>query len=399
VDAFSKRMVTRRMSYRVVLYCPDNHILSNWKIVNETGVGGGITARTRISHALAKRGHYVVSYVNCPRDEKIQGVEYRHFSGLEKVDTDIFIASSSGGALELGSLKSIPVQARIKILMILGNSLPENTDPGYFDSIYILSNYVRGVAQRQWQVEPDRLFVSYLGIAEENFPPPQNRRDPFQMAYLSHPSKGLDAAIAVTRILRRSDPRFTLHVFGGNRLWGGVDEPVYNEPGVVYHGLVGQQKLARHLQQTGFSLNLQAREEPFGMVVTESMRAGCIVLASPVGAYPELIRNGYNGFLVPGSHIEPETHQYAAALIERLVRNPDYMECVRRNAVNTPMGWEVVAKTWEGHWNWRFTRTDTQYLGKCSLCQGELLMLADGLHCTGCGHYQQTLNGNDIHSN
>jgi glycosyltransferase involved in cell wall biosynthesis len=385
------------MSYNIVFYCPDSHIVSNWNVLNKKGVGGGITARIRIAHALAQIGHQVSLYINCPRNETIQKVKYRHFSQLKDIKTDVFIAASSGGDFDLG-VSSDSVQARLKILMVHGGTLPRNVSLESFDYIYILSNFVRGVAEKQWHINPNRFFVVYHGIAEENFGAAKIKRDPHKLAYLGHPSKGLDTAITIFRMLKQVDTEYSFHIFGGNRLWGGQDEPVPLEAGLVYHGLVGQKDLACKLQEMGFSLNLQSREEPFGMVVTESMRAGCIVLASQVGAFPEIIQNGYNGFLVAGNHAETETREYSVSLIRMLVQNTGYSEYIRRNAIHSPMTWQVIAKAWEGHWNWLFNPSisegisATKIKAGCSLCAGEMLLLSDGLHCLKCGHYQKAFN-------
>ena len=78
--------------------------------------------------------------------------------------------------------------------------------------------------------------------------------------YFSHPSKGLDAALAVLRILRETESRFKLHIFGGNALWGGKDG-VISEPG--YLPRTRDRKVFDLCAGVNLSLHLQAREEPF----------------------------------------------------------------------------------------------------------------------------------------
>ena len=46
-------------------------------------------------------------------------------------------------------------------------------------------------------------------------------------------------------------------------------------------------------------LNPIAWEEPFGLVMIEALAAGTPVLASPVGAAPEIVRHGVTGWLCP----------------------------------------------------------------------------------------------------
>ena len=386
------------MKYKVAIYCPDQHLLYDLHTLDEKGVGGGVTARIRTAHALAAAGHEVTAYVNCPKDETIEGVHYVHYSRVEKIQTDIFIASTSGGDLDLSSLREKDVAARLRILMLHGKKLPNGTDPKSFDHVYALSNFILDLATKNWGREIFRFFVSHRGIAGDLYgsrDPGMRQRDLFAMVYAGHPSKGLDTAIEILRIVREHDPRFSLHIYGGYRLWGEDEQSIPNEPGVFYHGMLGQKDLAQRMQECGYSLILQDLEEGFGMVVIESMRAGCIVLASAVGAYPELIRNGHNGFLVAGDHREKITRLDASQLILDLMSRPQYTAYIRRNAAAYPLDWSVIAQAWEGHWDWALSGKqpppDQFGLGSCPSCGGSWLTLSDGFHCTGCGRYARDL--------
>lgn len=392
------------MKYEVVFYCPDQHIKYDIRTLDQKGVGGGITARVRAAHALATRGHDVTLFANCPEEEKIEGVKYRHFTGFDRKGSDIFISGTSGGALDLGRIKISEIRAGKKILMIHGVDLPGGVTLDEFDSLYLLSNFVRSVAIGKWQAGPRKIFVTHRGVEEKNFiANSYPERDPYALVYLGHPSKGLSTAIAIFHNLHEIDPRFSLHVFGGDRLWGGVDEPIPAEEGLIVHGLLGQKGLAGELQKCSFSLNLQAREEPFGMALIESMRAGCIVLASPVGAYPELIYTGYNGFLVPGQHTDPQTREKAVNLILELLNNPGYMNYIRNNSIHYPLTWDMVAAAWESHWDWLNTPPEKQRdlydstLSRYIFRNSSLLMLADGLHCVECGYYDRWAANTNFH--
>ena len=87
------------MGYNITYYCPDQHISYDLYTLENEGVGGGITARVRMAHALAMRGHCVIAYVNCPNERNILGVEYRHISTIDDHSIDIFIAGTSGDGL------------------------------------------------------------------------------------------------------------------------------------------------------------------------------------------------------------------------------------------------------------------------------------------------------------
>jgi glycosyltransferase involved in cell wall biosynthesis len=149
------------------------------------------------------------------------------------------------------------------------------------------------------------------------------------------------------------------------------------------------------MQQYSYSLNLQAREEPFGMVLIEAMKAGCIVIASPVGAFPEIIQHGSNGFFIAGEHASESTQLEAAALILELVGKPNTCSTIRDTAMDFPLDWNTIAKVWTGHWDWELRkrlRVNKQHFGRtCASCGTIMVSLFDGFHCIGCGLFERIL--------
>lgn len=384
------------MSYQILIYCPDQHIQYKATTPDNEGVGGGIVARIRLAQNLAKQGHKVTLISNVPYPHNSEGADFVPLQEAgKKREADVLLLISSGDDLSLEPAFDLPIQARLREVWVQG-TLPikgiHDLDPAY---VIAPSNFVRSVARKEWGVPRGRVVVIYNGLTERprRWKPWKgaNKRDPFALMYFSHPSKGLDAALSVFRLLRQKDDRYSLQVFGGNALWGGEDQEI-REPGVTYHGTVGQKELLEQLRKCSISLHLQARLEPFGMVVTESMRQGCIPVASPVGAYPETIQQGKNGFLVPGDHQDPQTHRVAAELIHQAVQDPDYMAYLRRHAQNIPWTWENQARVFARHWSWELENEGITLQRPdlcCPVCGGRWLLAADGYHCLDCGRYAQ----------
>jgi glycosyltransferase involved in cell wall biosynthesis len=352
-----------------------------------------------LAQALADIGNKVTLVANVPRTQTHRGVLYKPLPEVSRIDTDILILNTSGGALDLGPASQLEIRARLKLVWAMGAASIQGLDQTDFDFLVVPSNFVREIAQNEWGRSPTQLLVIYNGYQRINRGlawPAMSRRDPFRLVYSSHPSKGLEAAVGVMRLLRSEDPRFELHVYGGNSLWGGEQQATASESGVFDHGLTGQQRLARELPKSSFAISLQAVPEGFGIAVAEAMAYGNIVLASPVGAYDEVVRHGFDGFLVPGDHHASETLARAARLILGLARNAPLAEYIRRNAICTPLSWDVLAQAWHGHWQWalsgRQLGEDSACLGLCSECSSPQLALADGYHCTGCGRYNRALS-------
>jgi glycosyltransferase involved in cell wall biosynthesis len=380
------------MKYRVIFYCPDTHIQYDGRTPYRRGVGGGITARIRMARALSRAGHQVQMVVNCLRKARIDGVEYIPLSEAKHLAGDVLILNTSGGALDLSPLLELDVKVGLRAVWTSGTIKPGGLEHVGYDFVYAKSNFLRGIALESWTVPQSKVFVAYNGFEEADFAHAERRkpkRDPWRLVYFSHPSKGLDTAMDILCRLRAADSRFHLFVYGGPQLWGQEEQTLPSAEGVFYHGLIGQKELARNLMTCAYSINLQARLEPFGMVITESMRAGCIVLASPVGAYQELIRDGEDGYLIQEDHTSEVARSQAAELILQLHRQPDIVSYLQRNGCKVIWDTDTMVRIWEGHWRWWFEGEEPagNRSGECPLCRGNQLWLADGYHCIQCGYY------------
>lgn len=384
------------MNYQVTIYCPDRHIIYDARMPERKGVGGGITARLSLAQALANQGSRVTVVANVPRRHTCDGVVYEPLDEVKHLKSDVLILNSTGGALDLSPVLSLKVECKLTEIWVGGVAPISGISELNCDHFVVPSNFIREALINRWQIQPQKIFVVNNGFQRYRPPILGIRRDPFRLVYTSHPSKGLESAIAVLRFLRDEDRRFELHVFGGNELWGGQDQPPEPEPGIVYHGKVGQRRLSWELRRSGASIHLQAIEEAFGISLIESMASGSIVVASPVGAYAENIRHGYDGFLIPGNHEDSSVRLRTAALILELTRRPDFAGYVRRNAQSAPFDWSIIARAWQGHWRWLLkdpsSRRPIFTDELCTGCSGELLPLADGYHCVRCGLYARSIS-------
>ena len=379
---------------QIAIYCPDRHFVYDGSTPDRSGVGGGLTVRVRIAAALAARGHQVTVICNCARETVHAGVRYRPLDTVTSIQSDVLVMHSSGGQIDLTPLLSVPIQARVRIFLLSGLDVAKRVHDLNPDAIYVCSNFIRTEMQRAGTFTRG-LFVSHYGVNRWNwasrFLAPH--RDPHRLIYSSHPSKGFEPAREVARRLHAQDARFRLHYFGGSKLWGAAvpEEVPPAESCLVYGGLIHQRELAAHYKRSAFLLQLQTRREPFGIIVVEAMAAGCLVVASPVGAFPEIIDHGENGFLVDGDPSSTDTLDRAAALLRDVAQRPDLVRRIRRCAYSTPFEWSTLAEVWESHITWLLDRKASRHLeadwARCLECGAVSLSLADGYHCIECGCY------------
>ena len=371
----------------VVLYCPDRHLTYDGRTPDEQGVGGGVTSRVRMARALARLGHNVIQVVNCPRRETIDGVDYRPLDDTGPLRADVTVFSTSGGALDLSPALDLDLAARLRIVWVHGTQPPGALDRLQCDALYSVSNFLARIVIREWGIPATKLHVSYSGYEPAHFSAAEAdapERDPFQLIYFSHPSKGLETAMAVLRELRARDPRFHLEVVGGARLWGGAEAAPVQADGVHDHGLLGQRALTTLLLRSTYAMQMQDREEPFGLTVIEAMRAGLVVVASPVGALPELLTDGMDGVIIRGDHREPSVRRAAADAILKLHANPDVRAALVRRGRAAAPDTQTLARAWVQDWQARLGEAEP-VRAACSHCGAPANRLADGDHCTACG--------------
>lgn len=383
------------MPLRVVLYCPDRHLTYDGRTPDALGVGGGVTARVRMAWALARMGHRVTHIVNCTRRETIDGVEYQPLNDVGRLEADVAIFNTSGGALDLTPALELDLAARLRIVWAHGTQAPIGLGRLAYDALYAVSNFLGRAAVEVWGVPAAKLFVSYNGYEPSHFIAAEAaapERDPYQLVYFSHPSKGLETALAVLAELRRAEPRFHLEVAGGARLWGDADATPARADGVRDHGLLGQRALVLLLLRSTYALQMQDREEPFGLSVVEAMRAGLVVLASPVGALPELITDGVNGVIVRCDHHLTESRREAAERILWLHMHPEVRSEIGGRARAWALDTDTLARAWTQDWQRRIGEADPPP-AICLHCGGIAWRLVDGDHCTACSRFARVLGG------
>ena len=74
--------------YDVTIYCPDHHLVYDGRTADRQGIGGGVTARIRLSRALASLGHRVTMLVSCPREDTYNAVRYVPWPRGDCIRTD-----------------------------------------------------------------------------------------------------------------------------------------------------------------------------------------------------------------------------------------------------------------------------------------------------------------------
>jgi glycosyltransferase involved in cell wall biosynthesis len=150
--------------------------------------------------------------------------------------------------------------------------------------------------------------------------------------------KGGPVLLEAFRLLRRAHPEARLTIVGCS--------PQISEPGVHIEGRVPLAEVARYYRSASVFC-LPTLNEPFGLVFLEAASFGLPVVATRIGAIPEIVMDGKSGYLV-----EPQNAAELAARLGDLLRDPRRAEqfgAAGRDWVSRRYSWEETGQRLFSH--------------------------------------------------
>lgn len=295
------------------------------------GLGGSESAVIHITRNLKElipASEITVYNGNRERIEEYNGVVYksvRHFySECRTFNQDIFISLRSHKPFYLPY-----IDAHIKILhsqddlnetglQELSKSLYASTNVDLFLSV---SEYAKSEIQKGFPKNRVELFRNAYNqkLSCGNI----LKKDPIAV-YSSTPFRGLDVLVELWPYIygecgkRGITPE--LWVFSGMGLYDWSDNnftDMYNTlrnlPGVTLYGPIPQTELYKYLTKSKVMLYPNTFLETSCMAVLEAISCGNWVITTDLGALKEQVKDGYNGYCIPGN---PYSVEYKNKFIE-----------------------------------------------------------------------------------
>jgi glycosyltransferase involved in cell wall biosynthesis len=185
--------------------------------------------------------------------------------------------------------------------------------------------------ERVFGIPPEKISVLHNCLPDVEMPAPAApERSPLIVcAGRLHPSKGQDVLLRAAAILVQKLPGVSIEFLGGGPWLESLRETA-GALGVsgqcVFKGGVAHDEVLRRMS-LAVATAVPSRSEAFGLVNIESLAVGTPVVASAVGGIPEVIRDGYEGFLVPAG--DPVG---LADRLYRLLADPALRDRMSRNA-------------------------------------------------------------------
>jgi glycosyltransferase involved in cell wall biosynthesis len=293
-----------------------------WERVPPPSYGGIELVVSLLTDELVRRGHDVTLFASGDSQTlaKLEAVypralrldpnikEYAVYEMLElsqvyQLASEFDIIHSHVGitALPLASLVSTPT-----VHTLHGRFTPDNKN------VYIHHQqqpYV-SISNAQRQIDLNYVGTVYNGINLENYPFIAKPQEPPYLAFLGRfsPEKGPQHAIAIAK-------RTGWHL----KMAGKVDRvdteffeqeiaPQIDGQQIQYLGEINHAEKAELLGNATITLFPITWQEPFGLVMIESMATGTPVIGINLGSVPEVIAQGVSGFVC-------QTYDEMAAMI------------------------------------------------------------------------------------
>ena len=158
--------------------------------------------------------------------------------------------------------------------------------------------------------------------------------------------KGYSDLLDVMKLVHQERPDWTLDIIGDGAQKNLLGDRIFNEnmnDYITLHGYQKKEYINRLLQESSIYV-MSSFTESFGIVLLEAMSFGIPVIAfdSAEGA-TELIKNDYNGYLIPNRDKEKMKEQIIA-----LIDEEDKRKKIGQNGRTTSMNFtaDIVKKEW-----------------------------------------------------
>ena len=198
------------------------------------------------------------------------------------------------------------------------------------DSIFAVSNYIKNGIVERIKVKENKVSVIYNCIDLKNITPKLTKTKINNLIYVGRlkQAKGIDNIINALNLMDSS--KYSLTIVGKGDYSDELKELSKSKSNITFTGKVVS--IYDYLYKADAFIHIPNWNEGFGITTLEAMASGLIFIGAINGATPELIIDGYNGFLIEKSDpnlLKDKIEEINSSYSEEELLN------IRKNAIET----------------------------------------------------------------
>jgi len=151
-------------------------------------------------------------------------------------------------------------------------------------------------------------------------------------------SKGIQYVIKAIKNIQNQD--FKFHIVGKGSYLSTLKELAQGDKRIEFYGFLKENDLQTLMNKCSFGIIPSVWNEAFGLVIIELMSKSIPVLGSKIGAIPEIIKDGYNGFLFESGNVLS-----IQKLLERVIDTHENFSTMSKNALETSKEYSIEKMT------------------------------------------------------
>lgn len=270
-----------------------------------------------------------------------------HTNGFQGLSSSLFSAINRSNIPHVHTLHNYELFSHWATMYKNGKPI---TKFNFFDKLYLTfmrkvssnitavispSKFVMDLAQNNGFFQKSKKFVIPHGIDNtKKIKPKLESSGEFLYFGRLDETKGIQVTIEAFRKNLSKEVKF--HIAGSGPYENKLKKLANDDQRIIFHGFLEKEKLEFLINQCSYLIVPSIWYEPFGLVIIESLNRGMPVIASKIGAIPEIITNEYNGFL-----FEPEDSDSLSNIITKTIGDHQLISRLSQNALDSSMNYPI----------------------------------------------------------
>ncbi|CEG12896.1 putative Glycosyltransferase [groundwater metagenome] len=206
------------------------------------------------------------------------------------------------------------------------------------DCVTFVSKAIMGVYSQYtfFKHSKKTVFPNIFEIDEIELKKENTNKKIFNIIYAGGLAKIKGGHTLIKAFRKINNENIRLHIFGSGEYAEYFKKLAEGDKRIIFHGQLPNEELQKFYEISDIAVMPSQCLETFGRIIIESFCVGVPVIGSNVGAIPELIHEGYNGFL-----FEPGNAEQLKEILEYAILNQDKLKKMRENCINTAKKYSV----------------------------------------------------------